>query len=69
MEIKYKIGQKFKPRRKRQDTCTIIDILRTYNSVDQLVKIRYVTSHEFLGQLVFDYDVLQTTIDMGDLCE
>lgn len=63
--VKYKIGQKFKTRGKHPRVCTVIDIHRTYNARQQLIRVRYVATHEFLGQTVTDCDVPQTTIDMG----
>jgi len=47
--------------------CTVVDILRTYNSADDLVKVRYVATHEFMGQIIRDCDVLETTIAMGEI--
>lgn len=65
MEARFKIGQKFTPNRKHARECTVTDILKTYNSKGELVKIRYEATHEFMGQLVTDYDVTDTTIAMG----
>lgn len=62
---KYDIGTKFTTRGKRQDVCTVIDILSTFNSAGELVRIRYVAEHEFCGQQVTDYDVAGTTIAKG----
>lgn len=42
--------------------CTVTDILKTYNSKNELVKVRYVATHELIGQVVTDYDVVETTI-------
>jgi hypothetical protein len=64
-EPKYKIGQQYQTRGKYPRLCTITDILKTYNSKDELVKITYVSTHEFLGQIVTNYDVVQTTITLG----
>lgn len=62
---KYPIGTKFKTRGKAPRLCTVIDILRTYNHAGELVSIRYVATHDFLGQKVIDLDVPETTISMG----
>ena len=59
------IGTQFKTRHKHPRLCTVIDIYTTYNSTGDVVKIRYVATHNCLGQQVVDYDVVQTTIDMG----
>jgi hypothetical protein len=45
--------------------CAVTDILKTYNSKGELVKIRYVAEHQFMGQTVTDRDVVETTIAMG----
>jgi hypothetical protein len=65
METIYTIGTKFKTRGKYPKECTVIDILKTYNSKNELVSIRYVSVHTFLGQQVIDKDVPATTIAMG----
>ena len=64
-EPKYPIGTKFKTRHKHPKFCTVVDIHKTYNSKNELVKVRYVTTHEFLGQTVTDHDITETTIAMG----
>lgn len=62
---RFPIGTKYLTRGKRKDLCTVVDILKTYNNAGELVSIRYVTAHDFCGQQVFDYDVVDTTIAMG----
>lgn len=59
------IGTKFMTGGKFPKKCTVIDIYKTYNSKNELVKTRYVAIHEFLGQTVTDYDVVQPTIGRG----
>lgn len=66
-EPKYTIGQQFKTRGKHPRLCTVIDILKTYNSKGELVSIRYVSTHDFMGQLVTDRDVPEVTITMGTM--
>lgn len=61
----YPIGTQFKTRGKVPRLCTVTDILLTYNWAGDLVSIRYVASHECLGQIVTDRDVVATTIAMG----
>lgn len=61
----FPIGTQFKSRERFPRTCTVIDILKTYNSDGHLVSVRYVATHEFSGQLVTDRDVVETTIKMG----
>lgn len=62
---RYEIGQQYIARGKRKDICTIVDIYKTYNSKNELVKIGYVTEHEFLGESIKEYDVPQATIARG----
>ena len=62
----YPIGTKFRPvGRKHGKVCTVTDILKTYNSKNQLVKVRYVATYEFAGQTVTNYDVVHATIFRG----
>ena len=61
----YKIGDKFMTRGKHKRECTITDILKTYNHAGELVSIRYVATHDFLGQAVTVCDVPETAIAMG----
>jgi len=59
------IGVVYKTRHKNPKICTVVDKLETYNSKGELVKTRYVSEHEFLGQTVTDNDVVPTTILRG----
>lgn len=62
---KFPIGTKYKTRGKHPQICTVVDILTTTNSKGDVVKIRYQSEHEFCGQIVTDYDVVETSIAMG----
>jgi len=64
-EARFPIGTKFKTRHNNPRQCEVVDILKTYNSQGELVAIRYVAKHDFLGQTVTDSDVVETTIAMG----
>lgn len=64
-EPRYSIGTTYKTRGKNSKICTVVDILKTYNSKNELVQIRYISTHEFLGQLVINRDIPETTIAMG----
>lgn len=64
---RFSIGQQFKTRGKQPRTCTVTDILKTYNSKGELVRVRYVATHEFAGQVITDSDVVETTIAMGEI--
>ena len=62
---KYAIGTVFETRGKVKRECVVVDILSTYNYAGELVMIRYVASHQFMGQTVLNRDVVETTITMG----
>lgn len=65
MTNEFAIGTQFKTRGKAPKLCTVVDILKTYNSKNELVQVRYVATHQFMGQTVTDRDVPATTIAMG----
>lgn len=56
------IGDKFYSTGKIKNVCTVTDIHKTYNNAGELVKTRYVATHDFCGQQVSDYDVCIVTI-------
>ncbi len=60
-----KIGTKYKTSGKHPKIAQVIDILKTYNHIGELVSTRYVTSHEFLGQEVKEDNVCAVTIQRG----
>lgn len=62
---RFGIGTTFRKRNKRADLCTVTDILTTTDHAGKVVSIRYIAVHDFLGQLVADYDVCETTIAIG----
>lgn len=62
---KYEIGQQYWSRGKHPRLCTVVDILRTYNSAGDLLFIRYVATHEFMGQTVINGDVPEAAISMS----
>lgn len=47
-----KIGMKFLSGGKNKRLCTVIDIFKTYNSKNELIKTSYLEQHEFCGQIV-----------------
>jgi hypothetical protein len=65
LKARFPIGTQYLTRGKRKDLCTVVDILKTYNNAGELVNIRYVTEHEFCGQMVRDRDVVDPTIAMN----
>lgn len=64
-EPRFTIGQQYRTRGKAPRLCTVVDILRTYNARGDMVKLRYVATHDFLGQTITDHDVVETSIVMG----
>lgn len=67
MEQRYAIGTQYLTRGKAPRLCTVTDVLRTYNAAGAMVRLRYVSTHEFMGQMVTDSDVSDATIAMGKL--
>ena len=61
----YPIGQQYLTRGKAPRLCTVTDIYRTYNHTGDLVRVRYVSTHRFLGQTITDHDVATATIARG----
>lgn len=68
MVPKFKPGTKFSPTGKDY-VCTVVDVWVTTNLKGEVVRLRYVATHEFLGQTITDCDVLETTIARGLLQE
>ena len=64
--MKYPIGTTYTPRRRNTYTATIVDYHVTRNLAGEIVWARYVSQHEFCGQLVIDRDVNETTIARGN---
>ena len=48
----YPIGTQFVPYGGKRPKETVIDVLKTYNSKGELVKVRYLCAHNFCGQKV-----------------
>jgi len=61
----YPIGTKFTPIGKHATECTVTDMLTTRNLAGEIVSIRYVATHIFMGQTVTDRNVIPTTIARG----
>jgi hypothetical protein len=61
------IGVKYKTRGKHPKICTVVDQHTTYNMAGDVVKVTYVATHEFLGQVVTDTNVCPTSILMGEV--
>ncbi len=67
---KFPIGTKFiRYSRAEEQVETIVDIYTTRNNAGDVVKVRYVATHEFLGQEVADYDIPEATIARSEIVE
>lgn len=66
---RFAVGTVFTPLRKQAELCTVTDILTTRNLAGDIVKIRYVATHLFYGQVVTDSDVIETTIARGTITQ
>jgi hypothetical protein len=52
-EPRFPIGTRYLPVGKKHTTDrTVIDILKTYNAAGELVRVEYVGSYQFLGQVM-----------------
>jgi hypothetical protein len=65
MKQQFQISQQFRTRGKAPCLCTIVDVWRTYNVRGEMVRLRYVAKHQFMGQTITDHGVCETTIAMG----
>ena len=59
------IGTQYYSAGKHPKLCTVIDIYKTYNSKNELVNTSYVTTHEFLGQIIKEHNIPAVTIQRG----
>lgn len=65
---KFAVGTKFTKRSdKHKKIYTVEDFLTTVNLKGKIVKTCYIASNELCSQKVFDYDVVETTIAMGEI--
>jgi len=62
IRARFPIGTKFKTQGKNPRSATVVDIWTTTNNAGAIVRVNYVTEHEFLGQKVRDHSVADTTI-------
>lgn len=62
---KFGPGTQFRTGGKGVRNCVIVDILVTRNIKGELVKWRYQSAHEFLGQTIRDDDVVEVTVARG----
>jgi hypothetical protein len=69
LQARYKPGTVFKTGGKHPHECTVTDVLTTRNLAGEIVDIRYVATHQFLGQTVADRHVCDVTIARGLVSE
>ena len=63
IHVQYAIGTQFiRATGKSRPVETIVDIYTTRNDAGEVVKLRYVATHDYLGQAVTDHDVPEATI-------
>jgi hypothetical protein len=62
----FPIGTQFTTRHKHPKTCVVVDRLTTRNESGDIVSLKYVCTHQFMGQTLTSYDVPETTIAMGN---
>lgn len=63
---RFPIGTKYTTRHKHPRHCTVIDRLTVTNDKGEIVETYYTAMHQFLGQIVLDTRVGDTTIAMGN---
>lgn len=64
--LRFPIGTRYTTRGKHPCKCVVVDVHATYSAVSgELVKLRYVSTHEFAGQTVTDRDVPEPAIALG----
>lgn len=61
----YPIGTQYLSSGKCPRICTVVDHHFTYNSKNELIKMRYVATHNFMGQEITDCDVVAVSIARG----
>lgn len=54
------IGTKYMDRKGRE--CTVIDVYKTFNMTNTLIRTRYVVQYLFAGMWLKDRDVVKVTI-------
>ena len=60
--MRFPIGTQYHSSGKHPIVCTVVDYHVTRNLAGEVVKSRYMTSHGFLSQVIFEYDVCDTAI-------
>lgn len=60
--FRFAIGTQYMSQGKVKRVCTVVDQLTVTNAAGEVIKRYYKTSHEFMGQMVYEHDVCDTTI-------
>ena len=66
---RFPIGTQYRPAGKHAKVTTVTDQLTLTNSKGEILRVSYLTKHEFLGQMITNHDVCDTTIARGLLPE
>ncbi len=64
MRARFSIGDQFIPRGRNQMVHTIQDVYTTINVASEVVRVRYVATHAFMGQPVVG-EFVDATVAMG----
>lgn len=60
--FRFPIGTQYTSRGKVKRVCTVVDQLTVTNAAGEVVKTYYKSSHEFMGQTIYEHEVCTTTI-------
>lgn len=60
--FRFPIGTQYMSQGKAKRLCTVVDQLTVTNAAGEVVKTYYRSSHEFMGQTVYEHEVCDTTI-------
>ena len=62
---RFPVGTQYIPTGKNKSVHTVTDFLTTRNLAGEIVSTRYIATHDFLGQSIATYDIVETTIARG----
>jgi len=62
---RFPVGTKFNTRSMSPRLCTVVDFHVTTNLAGEVVRARYVSTHEFMGQLITTIDITDTAVARG----
>ena len=64
-EQRFPVGTQYIPTGKNRAVHTVTDFLTTRNLAGEIVAVRYTATHDFLGQPITTYNIIETTIARG----